>query len=844
MELRGLSIFVLCWLAFWDVYAQSELSDGSETAIPEVELEGVVVTAPVQEITIKGDTAIINALAYKVSQGAYLEELVKRIPGMEYDRKTKTLTYNGRELKEINVNGKSFFGSNVVIALENLPADIISRLKVYDKSKDEDKFLGIRSGKDNLVLDLITNKNIDGSLMAISEILVGNHNKKEASLMAHYFRSDGDNFSVNMNGGNKNMDTDYRNNRDRNVSMNFWKNIGNKLSVNGNLMVAWRRDGNNFSGVTEQFIPENTNYNYNALTTVGKNRSLSSMLGCRWMLNENTYININGNYNRSLSCKTDKSRQAAFDSDPGLNVKDPFEGDVYEKIPIEFRINDIRMDSKSETDNESYYLNASVSRILNKRGASIRVSAGCSDFEACGDGFSVSSTAYYRIKGSDGMDSLLYRNQYNKTPLRNFERNVGIMFMQPLTKDMKLSLGYSYKTGMERNDRSVYDLSAFSDDREEYIGFLPDDYAAGYIDSLSNNSRSRFSFHEMNVSLDYYTDIWQFMLNFVTGSEHRALDRKTGLLKADTVRSAFNIRPSFHVTWHKDQISVNFSYIGYTHQPSLSDMLSQTDNSNPLYITHGNPNLKAAYNQDVRIDFHNEKIGLSCGGGFSGVYNELAHAVIYDSQSGGSVVYPVNVNGNCNFGLNFGYRKVLFRKFRLFFDGRLAYNRNVGIVDDDEGGGPQKSVTRIRSSRTSCRMLYMPVWGSFDFSFNWDYSTSFNGLRQAGNHISNYRFNLGSYTDFSCGLQFRCELGYDFKNGTNLNTKDDSQILWNLEVAWRFLKKKEARLSFYWADILSDKKAFNRYVSASGIVERYNRQIGSYFMVSLRYNFNKNPEVR
>ncbi len=98
MELRGLSIFVLCWLAFWDVYAQSELSDGSETAIPEVELEGVVVTAPVQEITIKGDTAIINALAYKVSQGAYLEELVKRIPGMEYDRKTKTLTYNGREL--------------------------------------------------------------------------------------------------------------------------------------------------------------------------------------------------------------------------------------------------------------------------------------------------------------------------------------------------------------------------------------------------------------------------------------------------------------------------------------------------------------------------------------------------------------------------------------------------------------------------------------------------------------------------------------------------------------------------------------------------------------------------
>lgn len=94
-----------------------------------IELAEVVVTAPMKEVELAGDTTVINASAYKTPEGSNLEELVKRIPGLEYDSQNKSLTYNGLPIAEINVNGEAFFAGNHALALENLPADVVSRIK-------------------------------------------------------------------------------------------------------------------------------------------------------------------------------------------------------------------------------------------------------------------------------------------------------------------------------------------------------------------------------------------------------------------------------------------------------------------------------------------------------------------------------------------------------------------------------------------------------------------------------------------------------------------------------------------------------------------------------------------
>ena len=94
-----------------------------------------------------GDTTVINAATYKTPEGSYLETLVKRIPGMEYDSETKTLKYNGLPINEINVNGEAFFSGDNKMALENLPVELISKIKVYDKKSKLEKLTGVSTGK-------------------------------------------------------------------------------------------------------------------------------------------------------------------------------------------------------------------------------------------------------------------------------------------------------------------------------------------------------------------------------------------------------------------------------------------------------------------------------------------------------------------------------------------------------------------------------------------------------------------------------------------------------------------------------------------------------------------------
>lgn len=121
-------------------------------------LKEIVVTAPLKPMEQKGDTTIYNAGAYPTPEGAYLEELVKRIPGLTYDSKDQTITYNGHTIKEITVNGKDFFKGNQQVVLENLPVKFISQLKVYDKPTKEEEATGIKSTEKNYVLDLQTKR--------------------------------------------------------------------------------------------------------------------------------------------------------------------------------------------------------------------------------------------------------------------------------------------------------------------------------------------------------------------------------------------------------------------------------------------------------------------------------------------------------------------------------------------------------------------------------------------------------------------------------------------------------------------------------------------------------------
>lgn len=805
-----------------------------------LELSEVVVTAPIKEVELVGDTTVINAGAYRIPEGSNLEELVKKIPGLEYDRQNKTLVYNGLPIAEINVNGEAFFAGNHALALENLPADLVSRIKVYDKRSEMEKFMGIKTGEENYVLDLQTKKEFNGTLMTSVAAGKGNNKKKEAELISNFFKTGGENLSVIAKSGNRNMTSANKDNRQDNVAVNFLKKFGKKIHLNGNVMYSNAINGNEGTSYYEQYLKTGNRYRYATSDRYNTNRMASTMLSMKWNIDKMTLLNLSGSFSAMKGTNGSDSRQATYNENPELDITAPFNGEENGQTENDIRVNGIRMNSRSTSANRQYFLNADLTRRLNEKGSSLGLTMQYSEGRGKNEAFSVSSTTYYQLQDEWGNDSVLYRNQYYDSPNRNRKFSLGLILTQPLHKSLRAQLSYKFRRENQNNDRNTYDLSRFFDGTDdEPLYTLPEGYEAAYTDSLSNRSRSHTTAHEVALHLNYTDRTWEINAGLSVVPERQSLDQKTGRMQADTLRTSVNYYPAVTVLWHKKKTRVQLSYEGDTKQPGLTELLTLTDNSDPLNITRGNPSLRPSYNQRVRLEARDTKIGLNGDMTWANTVNSVTRAVTYNTQTGGIESYPVNVNGNWNARATVRYQKRIKRRFSVTARTGASFSQNVSLINEGQQEMPERSTTHNTTLNANLRFGYQPQWGGFDLTGDWRFRHSTNLLRETGDYTRDYRLGVNAYADLPGGIQLRSDVDYSFRNGTNITPGEDDQVVWNASLSWRFLKQKKAELSFYWADILSQKKNFTRSVSSSGLSERHTQQIGSWFMLSFKYRFNK-----
>lgn len=805
-----------------------------------LELSEVVVTAPIKEVELVGDTTVINAGAYRIPEGSNLEELVKKIPGLEYDRQNKTLVYNGLPIAEINVNGEAFFAGNHALALENLPADLVSRIKVYDKRSEMEKFMGIKTGEENYVLDLQTKKEFNGTLMTSVAAGKGNNKKKEAELISNFFKTGGENLSVIAKSGNRNMTSANKDNRQDNVAVNFLKKFGKKIHLNGNVMYSNAINGNEGTSYYEQYLKTGNRYRYATSDRYNTNRMASTMLSMKWNIDKMTLLNLSGSFSAMKGTNGSDSRQATYNENPELDITAPFNGKENGQTENDIRVNGIRMNSRSTSANRQYFLNADLTRRLNEKGSSLGLTMQYSEGRGKNEAFSVSSTTYYQLQDEWGNDSVLYRNQYYDSPNRNRKFSLGLVLTQPLHKSLRAQLSYKFRRENQNNDRNTYDLSRFFDGTDdEPLYTLPEGYEAAYTDSLSNRSRSHTTAHEVALHLNYTDRTWEINAGLSVVPERQSLDQKTGRMQADTLRTSVNYYPAVTVLWHKKKTRVQLSYEGDTKQPGLTELLTLTDNSDPLNITRGNPSLRPSYNQRVRLEARDTKIGLNGDMTWANTVNSVTRAVTYNTQTGGIESYPVNVNGNWNARATVRYQKRIKRRFSVTARTGASFSQNVSLINEGQQEMPERSTTHNTTLNANLRFGYQPQWGGFDLTGDWRFRHSTNLLRETGDYTRDYRLGVNAYADLPGGIQLRSDVDYSFRNGTNITPGEDDQVVWNASLSWRFLKQKKAELSFYWADILSQKKNFTRSVSSSGLSERHTQQIGSWFMLSFKYRFNK-----
>ena len=799
-------------------------------------LSEVVVTAPLKAVEQKGDTTVYNVAAYPTPEGSYLEALVRRIPGLSYDPKTHEMKFNGYPIQEITVNGKDFFKGNKDVVLDNLPVKFISQLKVYDKPTEQEEKTGMKSNEKNYVLDLKTKREFNGSLLTYAEAGYGTYKRRDLNGRMMRFKESGDNFMVNARSTNRNFTSADEDNILNSVNLSASKKVKEGLDVSGNVNYSYNRNGNQSGTYNEQYLSNGNQYALAESDQWGKNRNVNGHLNVNWEINKRTSLIFSASGRYSHSRNQSESRTATFNARPEADTKNPFAhiGDVDKATWI----NDNRQQSLSQDNNMDYDLRLEVVQKIGEKDDFLSFDLNHGYRKGTQHGYTLSSIDYYQLQNAAGGDSLYYQNQYRRTPQSSMNDEAHIAYTHAFNKKNRLQLSYGLEREYEKLDGATYDLSPFEADQPA-LGVLPEGYGEGEIDSLRTRSHSRTLRHNVSLNYNYTSETWGIVASVGMSPQRRSIEQATGEHRADTVARSIEWRSQLSLSYQQEGSYFVLSYNGNTSQPGLEDMVSPTDYSSPLYIRRSNPHLRPSYRHSVYAVFSNFQEGISTSLSWNQTFNSVTRATLYNKETGGRETMPVNINGNWNLMGNGSYDKRV-KQFHFMLRASGGYNRNVSLINDDASQNVnRRSVTGATSLSSNIRLAYLPAWGNIDLTGEWSFYQSKNSLQGRNTYTRNYTCGVESSVNLPLHFIVSTDAGYTFRSGTGMNGADNNELLWNLKVSWKFLKEKRGELSVYWADILSQRKSFMRYASATAFSERYEEQLRGYVLFSFAYRFER-----
>lgn len=450
-----------------------------------------------------------------------------------------------------------------------------------------------------------------------------------------------------------------------------------------------------------------------------------------------------------------------------------------------------------------------------------------------------SSITYYQLKNDLGADSVLYRNQYRESPARNLLLAGEVSYTEPIGKQM-LQVYYRHEYQRQSNNAVTYNL-----DEDALWGSLPFGYEAGRVDSLSDYTRNDLHSNEFGLRTTLNWRKVRLNIRFGLSPQKSTTKSNRGKVKIDTTITVLNIVPELHFDYDLgNNHNMSVYYSGYTRQPSIYDLLSVPDYTNPLNITMGNPGLKPAFGQSISVNYRGGNMEkqemLYCGLRYNNTINDISRKRTYDEKSGVYTSRPENINGNWGIGGNIYYTNKLFKKIFARLATNANYNRRVSYV--------QIMGEANENDRNTSQMLYLMQDVEFAYKLE-EHEFKINGAityQQADNSYTN-NSDYRTY-DFYYGAECRLKLPLNLnlytvvrsmnRRGYKDEASNTTQWLWNGELTYSFLRGKRGLLKFQVVDILQQRDFVNRWMNDTGQGETWTWGLGRYAMATFTYRFN------
>ena len=828
-------------------------------------LKGAVVTAMAQKVTLKEDTFVYNSAAYRTPEGSVVEELVKRLPGAEVSD-DGTIKINGKEVKKILVDGKEFMTGDTKTALKNLPTSIIDKIKAYDEKSDLSKVTGIDDGEEQTVLDFGVKKGMNKGMISNIDLGVGNKDRYNMRGMGGYFANN-NRFMLFANANNT-SDRGFGGgpgrgfwgganglNASKMIAANYNYELKNKFKFNTSL--RWNHsDGDVWSSrSSENFMGSSSSFSNSLSQSFSRSNSWNGNIRLEWMPDSMTNILFRPSISWSTSDGLSGGKSASYNKDPyTITSKDPLsEEGIDELDKAEAMVNSQLTNGITYSDNNNINGMLQINRKLGNKGRNItfRVDAKYTDKDS--KSISLNNAKLYLVQTAEGKDSTYQTNRYNLTPSKNYSYAGQLTYSEPLWKATFLQFSYKFTYSYSKSDRSTYDFSkyALSGD-QEYRGW--DSYLnpfAGHLDDYRDDDLSRFSEyrnynHDIQVMMRFIRQ--KYNLNFgvmVQPQQSKYIQDYQGV-HVDTVRNVVNVSPTLDFRYRFSKMSnLRINYRGTTSQPSISQLLDITDNSDPLNISMGNPGLKPSFTQNFRLFYNNfvqnHNKGIMTFVNFSTTNNSISNKVTYDEKTGGRITRPENINGNWNAMGAFMFNCSLDSAgiWNINTGAHANYNNYVSYLSLDRNADSQKNTTRSITWRQNLSFSYRNDWAEFSLDGTLTYNKAKNKLQPTSN-LETWQFSYGPSMTLTApwGTSLNSSLSISSRRGYNDSSMNTDEFVWNAQLSQSFLKGKPLTIMLQFYDILRQQSTFSRAISATSRTDTEYNAVNSYAMLHVVYRLN------
>ena len=824
-----------------------------------VMLQEAVVTGRAAQVIVKKDTLVYNPEAYRTPEGSPIEELIKRIPGAEVDE-DGNITVNGKAVKKILLDGKEFMLGDVETALKNIPVNIIQSLKFYDQQSDQARITGIEDGEKETVLDFTIKKGMNRGYMTNLDLAAGTKHRYASRGMGSSF-TDNTRFVILGNFNNKDENAGWWNRRGLNARKMLGTNLnyddGNKLKIDAS--VRWNhRGGDNVNeNASENFYSE-TNRTFSNSNSQNLTRSNNWWGNVRveWKPDSLTNLLLRANGGIGTNDGTNTSVSATFDADPYQYTDDPLMDGTWSVVDGKsIMVNKNRGASLSYGENKNTWAMLQFYRRLNPRGRNITLRVEGSLGDNKDRNASNNEVHLYRVKNQYGQDSTYFTARYNTTPSDNKGYVLSALYSEPLWKGAHLQANYELRYNQNKSDRQTYDFSRLPAD--PFAGIAPDyrewdpwigslEPIDGYLDrNLSRYSEYKNYTHNIRLTLRHWQENYDYNVGFLVQPQKSNFIQDYRGRYVDTVRTVTNLTPTFDFHYKfSDQQNIWIHYRGDTRQPEMTQLLDITDDSNPLYITQGNPGLKPQFTNSLNVYYNNYiqkyKRSIVFYANYRHIRNSISNMVRYNPQTGGSISRPENINGNWNVNGGFTFNTALDSAayWNIGSDTRVRYNNYVSYVAQQQSDAA-KNTTKTVNLNQRLTATYRNNWLEVTLDGQVNYQHTRNELQPSAD-LDTWQFNYGGQflvrlpLDFevSMNLHQRSRRGY---NDTSMNT---NELLWNGQVSKPFLKSKSLIVALNFYDLLGQQSNYDRWVNATGRSDTRYNSINSYAMLHVRYRLN------